>query len=52
MKRRPHGTSLTRYFLGTLAFGWYGLFLGPIVVLAVHFAHMIFPVLISDLLGE
>ncbi|PCR90398.1 AI-2E family transporter [Natrinema ejinorense] len=47
------GLVLLGYFLGTLAFGWYGLFLGPIVVvLAVHFAHMIFPSLGSDLLGE
>lgn len=47
------GLVLLGYFLGTLAFGWYGLFLGPIVVvLAVHFAHMIFPTLVSDLLGE
>lgn len=47
------GLVLLGYFLGTLAFGWYGLFLGPIVVvLAVHFAHMIFPALVSDLLGE
>lgn len=47
------GPVLLGYFLGTLAFGWYGLFLGPIVVvLAIHFAHMIFPTLVSDLLGE
>ncbi|WP_222914480.1 AI-2E family transporter [Natrinema sp. SYSU A 869] len=47
------GLVLLGYFLGTLAFGWYGLFLGPIVVvLAVHFAHMIFPSLSSDFLGE
>ena len=47
------GLVLLGYFLGTLAFGWYGLFLGPIVVvLAVHFAHTIFPTLWTDLLGE
>ncbi|MBZ6496032.1 AI-2E family transporter [Natrinema longum] len=47
------GLVLLGYFLGTLAFGWYGLFLGPIiVVLTVHFAHMIFPALGSALLGE
>ncbi|AHG02235.1 hypothetical protein HALLA_20250 (plasmid) [Halostagnicola larsenii XH-48] len=47
------GLVLLGYFLGTLAFGWYGLFLGPIVVvLAVHFASMIFPALSSDFLGE
>ncbi|SER91787.1 AI-2E family transporter [Natrinema salaciae] len=46
------GLVLLGYFLGTLAFGWYGLFLGPIVVvLAVHFAQSIFPGLASDLLG-
>ncbi|WP_254524904.1 AI-2E family transporter [Natrinema caseinilyticum] len=45
------GLVLLGYFLGTLAFGWYGLFLGPIVVvLAVHFAHDVFPDLASDLL--
>lgn len=45
------GLVLLGYFLGTLAFGWYGLFLGPIVVvLAVHFAHDVFPVLASDFL--
>ncbi|RZV11308.1 putative PurR-regulated permease PerM [Natrinema hispanicum] len=44
------GLVLLGYFLGTLAFGWYGLFLGPIVVvLAVHFADKIFPDLVDDL---
>ncbi|QRV15454.1 AI-2E family transporter [Haloterrigena salifodinae] len=47
------GLVLLGYFLGTLAFGWYGLFLGPIiVVLAVHFAHRIFPDLASAALAE
>ncbi|WP_254768304.1 AI-2E family transporter [Salinilacihabitans rarus] len=47
------GLVLLGYFLGTLAFGWYGLFLGPIVVvLAVHFAHRRFPPLASTLLAE
>ncbi|GAB3664088.1 AI-2E family transporter [Halopiger thermotolerans] len=48
------GLVLLSYFLGTLAFGWYGLFLGPIVVvLAIHFADRIFPTLASTFLhGE
>ncbi|WP_339103893.1 AI-2E family transporter [Haloterrigena salinisoli] len=47
------GLVLLGYFLGTLAFGWYGLFLGPIVVvLAVHFADRIFPDLASAVLAE
>lgn len=47
------GLVLLGYFLGTLAFGWYGLFLGPIVVvLAVHFASEIFPDLASALLAQ
>jgi predicted PurR-regulated permease PerM len=38
------GLILLGYIVGSLAFGWYGLFLGPlIVVIAVHFAHQIFP---------
>ncbi|ELZ21815.1 hypothetical protein C476_07408 [Natrinema limicola JCM 13563] len=45
------GLVLLGYFLGTLSFGWYGLFLGPIVVvLAVHFADKIFSDLVDDLL--
>lgn len=44
------GLVLLGYVLGTLAFGWSGLFLGPIiVVLAVHFGHSIFPRLASNL---
>ncbi|NUB91857.1 AI-2E family transporter [Haloterrigena sp. SYSU A121-1] len=47
------GLVLLGYFLGTLAFGWYGLFLGPIVVVAaVHFADRIFPDLASAVLAE
>ncbi len=47
------GLVLLGYFLGTLAFGWYGLFLGPIVVVfAVHFAHEVFPALASAFLSE
>jgi len=38
------GLILVGYIVGSLAFGWYGLFLGPlIVVIAVHFAHQIVP---------
>ncbi|MFW6320638.1 MAG: AI-2E family transporter [Halohasta sp.] len=38
------GLILVGYVVGSLAFGWYGLFLGPVVVvLAVHFAHQIIP---------
>lgn len=46
------GLVLLGYFLGTLAFGWYGLFLGPVVVvLAVHFAHERFPPLVTGFLS-
>ncbi|WP_408957495.1 AI-2E family transporter [Natrinema sp. 74] len=45
------GLVLLGYFLGTLAFGWWGLFLGPIVVVfAIHFAHHVFPDLTGDFL--
>ncbi|WP_254761686.1 AI-2E family transporter [Natrinema marinum] len=45
------GLVLLGYFLGTLAFGWWGLFFGPIVVvLAVHFADQRFPDLASTFL--
>ncbi|WP_226480275.1 AI-2E family transporter [Natrinema amylolyticum] len=47
------GLVLLGYFLGTLAFGWWGLFLGPIVVvLTVHFGETVFPSLASDFLWE
>lgn len=47
------GLVLLGYALGTLAFGWSGLFLGPIiVVLTVHFGHSIFPRLVSDLSAD
>jgi len=36
------------YVLGTLAFGWYGVFLGPIlVVVGVHFGRLVMPELIA-----
>ncbi|AGN02423.1 hypothetical protein L593_12420 [Salinarchaeum sp. Harcht-Bsk1] len=38
------GLILLGYVLGSMAFGWYGLFLGPIVVVIFyHFAHTTFP---------
>ncbi|ELY67754.1 AI-2E family transporter [Natrinema versiforme] len=47
------GLVLLGYFLGTLAFGWWGLFLGPIVVvLAVHFGEEVFPGLAGDFMWE
>ncbi|MDF9744331.1 AI-2E family transporter [Natrinema salsiterrestre] len=47
------GAVLLGYFLGTLAFGWWGLFLGPIVVvLAIRFGETVFPGLASDFLRE
>mgnify|MGYP000604327969 CR=1 FL=1 len=47
------GLILLGYVLGTMAFGWYGLFLGPIiVVVAYHFAHSVFPWLASSPLAE
>lgn len=42
------GMVLLGYVLGTMAFGWAGLFLGPLaVVFAVHFGRSIFPVLME-----
>lgn len=36
------------YVLGTLAFGWFGVFLGPIlVVVAVHFSRLVMPELVA-----
>ena len=38
------GLMLLSYTLGALVFGWYGLFLGPLVlVLFLHFAERVFP---------
>jgi len=37
------------YILGPLLFGWYGLFLGPVVlVLGVHFARLVLPELLHS----
>lgn len=42
------GLVLLGYVLGVMAFGWMGLFLGPlVVVLVVHFARSIFPRLVT-----
>ncbi|GAB3680023.1 AI-2E family transporter [Salinarchaeum chitinilyticum] len=47
------GLILLGYVLGTMAFGWYGLFLGPIlVVVTFHFAHEAFPWLATAYLGD
>jgi len=38
------GLMLLSYTLGAIVFGWYGLFLGPLVlVLFLHFAERVFP---------
>jgi predicted PurR-regulated permease PerM len=42
------GLVLFAYVLGTLVFGWYGIFFGPILLVAfVHFAREIFPRIVS-----
>jgi len=47
------GLVMLGYFLGTLTFGWWGLFFGPILVVAtVHFAEQILPWLASEYLGR
>ncbi|NHN40687.1 AI-2E family transporter [Halorubellus sp. JP-L1] len=43
------GTVMFAYILGPLLFGWYGLFLGPVIlVLGVHFARLVLPELLHD----
>lgn len=43
------GLMLLTYVLGSVAFGWYGVFLAPIVlVLFIHFFRDIFPVLLGS----
>jgi predicted PurR-regulated permease PerM len=43
------GAVMLAYILGPLLFGWYGLFLGPIVlVLSVHFARVVVPELVDQ----
>jgi len=45
------GLVMLGYFLGALTFGWWGLFFGPIVVVAtVHFGEQIFPWLADEYL--
>lgn len=39
------GALMVAYIIGPLFFGWYGLFLGPmLLVLLFHYAHIVFPV--------
>jgi predicted PurR-regulated permease PerM len=41
------GSVMLAYILGPLLFGWYGLFLGPVIlVLGVHFARLVLPELL------
>lgn len=43
------GTVLFAYVLGPIIWGWYGLFLGPLVlVLGAHFARLILPELLAN----
>jgi predicted PurR-regulated permease PerM len=43
------GTVMLAYVLGPLLFGWYGLFLGPVLlVLGVHFARLVLPELLHS----
>ena len=42
------GLVLLAYVLGAMAFGWYGIFLGPIILVGfVHFAKEVFPALVD-----
>lgn len=42
------GLVLFAYVLGTVVFGWYGIFFGPILLVAfIHFARDVFPRLVS-----
>lgn len=43
------GTVMFAYVLGPVFFGWYGLFLGPLLlVLIAHFVHLVLPELLTD----
>lgn len=43
------GTVMFAYIFGPLLFGWYGIFLGPILlVFAYHFARLVLPELLAD----
>lgn len=47
------GLILFAYILGSTVFGWYGIFLGPLVLVAfLHFARRVFPALVSGQLFE
>jgi predicted PurR-regulated permease PerM len=42
------GTVMFAYILGPVLFGWYGLFLGPLIlVLVFHFARLVLPELLA-----
>jgi predicted PurR-regulated permease PerM len=43
------GAIMFAYILGPLLFGWYGLFLGPVLlVLVVHFGRVVVPALVAE----
>ena len=43
------GLVLLGYILGSISFGWYGLFFGPVVVVfAAEYAHCVFPELVDE----
>jgi predicted PurR-regulated permease PerM len=43
------GSVMLAYIFGPLLFGWYGIFLGPmLLILAVHFVKVVLPELVSD----
>jgi len=42
------GLVMIAYIIGPLLFGWYGIFLGPLLLVVIyHFAHLVLPVLIQ-----
>ncbi|MCU4740355.1 AI-2E family transporter [Halobacteria archaeon AArc-m2/3/4] len=43
------GSIMLAYILGPLLFGWYGIFLGPmLLIVTVHFVREVLPVLVSE----
>jgi len=43
------GLMVLTYVLGAVAFGWYGVFFGPIVLVSLlHFARSVVPNLLAD----
>ena len=43
------GSVMLAYILGPLLFGWYGIFLGPmLLIVSVHFAREVIPVLVAE----